>query len=351
MFILTPVVILLLAASALLLLHYVRPNFKYPWIIAAGGAILALIGIFLWQIRLPQNISLPAWEPLTTLFFSPTWLADSRSWPYALSLAALAAAVIWTSVVREEDPTGWSMTLLLTALGILAVSAENPLTLILVWSALDLIEIIVLLRSTEGEEQIRGIVIAFGTRVVGTGLVLWANLVSAVGGMHMNFRSIPEGVGIYLLMAVGLRLGVLPLLLPYHKENVLQRGSRTSMRLVSAAASLSLLARIPANSLHSSLLPFLLILAAIAALYAGWKWLRASDEIVGRPFWVVGMQSDREYWLGDYADPGRWITIPVLSTPEEHPLAAFTRSLGSFCPVFLPHCIWLADRKPEFLVI
>jgi hypothetical protein len=35
----------------------------------------------------------------------------------------------------------------------------------------------------------------------------------------------------------------------------------------------------------------LLTLAAIAALYAGWMWLRSSDEILGRPFWVLGMAS------------------------------------------------------------
>jgi hypothetical protein len=29
----------------------------------------------------------------------------------------------------------------------------------------------------------------------------------------------------------------------------------------------------------------------MAALYAGWMWLRASDEILGRPFWVLGMAS------------------------------------------------------------
>ncbi len=71
----------------------------------------------------------------------------------------------------------------------------------------------------------------------------------------------------------------------------LRRGFGTSLRLVSAAASLSLLARIPASALQSSLLPVLLILAALAALYAAWMWLRASDEIIGRPFWVLGMAS------------------------------------------------------------
>jgi hypothetical protein len=29
----------------------------------------------------------------------------------------------------------------------------------------------------------------------------------------------------------------------------------------------------------------------LAGLYAGWMWVRGSDEIVGRPFWVLGMAS------------------------------------------------------------
>lgn len=292
MFILMPVFVMFLTALTLMLLRFVRPSFKYPWMLAVGGATLALIGIFFWHIRLPQSISLAPWKPVTLFIFSPTWLADGISWPYALSLAALAAAVIWTSVVRaENDPAAWAGTLLLTALGILAVAAENPLTLILVWSAIDLAELITMLRSTEGEEQNQGVIIAFAARLAGTGLVLWANLVSTAGGIQMNFRATPASTAIYLLIAAGLRLGVLPLHLPYLKENVLRRGFGTSLRLISAAASLSLLARIPANALKPSLLPILLILAGVTALYAGWMWLRSSDEILGRPFWVLGMAS------------------------------------------------------------
>ena len=292
MLILLPIILLFLTALTLMLLRFLRPNFKFPWLIAVVGATLALISIFFWHIRLPQSISLTSWQPVTLFFFSPTWLVDGVSWPYALSLAALAAAVIWTSVVRSEnDPSAWAGTLLLSALGILAVTAENPLTLILAWSALDLAELIAMLRSTEGEEQNQGVVIAFAARVAGTGLVLWANLVSTAGGILMDFRAIPASTGIFLLIATGLRLGVLPLHLPYRKENVLRRGFGTTLRLVSAGASLSLLARIPAIAFQSSLPPYLLILAAIAALYAGWMWLRASDEILGRPFWVLGMAS------------------------------------------------------------
>jgi hypothetical protein len=292
MLILLPVILMFVTALALLVLRFTRPTFKYPWILASGGATLALVSVFLWQIHFPQSISLPSWQLVTAFIYVPALLADGISWPYALALAALAEAVIWTSVVRaENDPVSWAGTLALAGFGLLAIAAENPLTLLLAWSAIDLFELITMLRSTEGESQSQAAIIAFAVRLAGSGLVLWANMVSISGGTSLDFRSIPSGTGIILLIASGLRLGVLPLHLPYRKDNVIRRGFGTSLRLVSAASSLALLARIPATAMNSALTPFLLVLAAIAALYAGWMWLRSSDEILGRPFWILAFAS------------------------------------------------------------
>ena len=110
-------------------------------------------------------------------------------------------------------------------------------------------------------------------------------------GEEFEFLTTPPQVGLYLLIASGLRLGVLPLHLPYSAESTLRRGFGTTLRLVSAASSLALLAHIPASSLASPLTPLLLILAAIAGIYGGWMWLRAPDELIGRPFWMIGLAS------------------------------------------------------------
>lgn len=292
MLILLPAFLLLLTALSLLGLRLAQPDFKYPWMIAAGGSAAALLSVFLWQLHFPLTFSLPSWEPATLLPTSPTWLADDISWPYALALATLAAAGVWTSVVRSESNSAtWAGTFLVTAMGILAVAAGNPLTLILAWTAMDLTELLSMLRSTEGENQSANVVIAFAVRLAGTGLVIWASTVSSSVNTPLDFRAVPARAGIYLLLAAGLRLGVLPLHLPYHQENVLRRGFGTSLRLVSAAASLALLSRISPGALINPLLPFLLILVAIPALYAGWMWLRAPDELLGRPFWIMGMAS------------------------------------------------------------
>jgi len=98
-------------------------------------------------------------------------------------------------------------------------------------------------------------------------------------------------VGLYLVLAAGLRMGVLPLHLPYPTESTLRRGFGTGLRMTSIASSLILLARIPSSSLNSPLTPYLLILASFAAVYGGWMWLRAPDDLSGRAFWLIGMSS------------------------------------------------------------
>jgi hypothetical protein len=127
--------------------------------------------------------------------------------------------------------------------------------------------------------------------VAGIFVLLWADMVSVANGQALDFRSAPPQAGLYLVIAAGLRIGVLPLHLPYSGESTLRRGFGTGLRMISAASSLILLARIPPTSLTSPVTPYLLILVSLAAIFGGWQWLRAPDELTGRPFWLIGMGS------------------------------------------------------------
>ncbi len=285
------VFLFILPALALVILRILRPNFRFFWLIALGGALLGWISLWIWLARLPLVFQLPRWQPADLFFHAPTFTADGLSWPFAISLGTLALSIILTAVVRQDltDPMPWAGALLLTGVGVLAVTANNPLTLVLVWAALDLSELLTQLRSVETPEASERIVVAFASRVTGIGLVLWANVLSVLGGSRLDFASMPADAGLFLLIAAGLRLGVLPLHLPYTSESKLRRGVGTAMRLTTAASSLVLLARIPPGSVTSPLTPYLFIFVAIAAVYSSWTWLRAPDELAGRPFWVLSL--------------------------------------------------------------
>ena len=161
--------IFFLTALALVILKIYQPTARYAWLVAAGGAILALMSVFIWLAQTPLTFSLPAWQP-QTLFVNPiSFRADGLSWPYAVSLSALVLTILLTAVSRPVfiNSFTWAGTLVLGGLGVLAVTADNPFTLLLVWAALDITELAAQLRSVNGPANNEKIVVAFSTRAFG----------------------------------------------------------------------------------------------------------------------------------------------------------------------------------------
>ncbi|HEX9839484.1 MAG TPA: hypothetical protein VGA72_09065 [Anaerolineales bacterium] len=293
MFILITVAILFLAGLSVLLLRFFVPQSRYTWLVATGGGILAWISVLAWQTQMPMALQFSIWQPASLFSQSPTFVADEIAWVFTLSIVTLCLAIIITSVVRSNFPNvvSWIVILILTALGVLAMVADNPLTLVLIWAAIDFAELIAQMRFVEDPKLSERVVIAFASRATGTFILLWADMISVANGQTFDFRSTPPQAGLYLLAAAALRLGVLPLHLPYASELSIRRGFGTGLRMISAASSLILLTRIPSSSVTSFLTPYLLMLVSFAAIYGGWMWMRAPDELTARPFWLIGMGS------------------------------------------------------------
>ncbi|MBM3180336.1 MAG: hypothetical protein FJZ86_08275 [Chloroflexi bacterium] len=293
MLILISCLLLFVTALTLIVLRVVQPNARYTWLVAVGGAMLALASVFIWLAQMPFDLVLPAWQPVR-LFTTPIlFQADGISWPFAFGIAGLTLSILLTSVTRPVfvNSFAWVGTLALGGLGILAVTTNNPLTLLLVWAALDITELLTQLGSVDGSANNKKVVMSFSARALGIGALLWASIVSISGGGVFDFQSMSPASGLYLVVAAGLRLGVLPIHLPYSTESILRRGFGTALRLISAASSLILLGRIPAGGLDSFATPFLLMLATTAAIYGGWMWLRAPEELNGRPYWIISLAS------------------------------------------------------------
>lgn len=291
MFILLTVGILLFTALVLLILRFALPTFRFSWLAATGGALLAWGSVLAWQADMPAILQLPLWQPEDIFRQSPLFIIDETSWVFALSITTICLAVIVTAVARENFPglLSWVGALTLTALGVLAVTADNPLTLVLLWAAIDLLEMSSQLWFVEDPRLSERTVISFASRVTGILVLLWAGIVSASSGVELDFLSPPSRAGLYLVTAAALRLGILPLHLPYASESSFRRGFGTALRMISAGSSLVLLARIPLGGVESPFTPYLILLTAFAALYGAWMWMRSPDELAGRPFWLIGL--------------------------------------------------------------
>src|SRR5512134_3073205 len=182
MFILITITILFVTALVLLVLRFAAPEFRYNWLIATSGALLAWLSVFAWQVRLlqqlPNTLQFPSWQPALLFSQSLTFVGDELAWTFAVSLATMCLAIILTAVVRTNfpRPINWTGTLILTALGILAVVADNPLTLVLIWAAIDISELVAHMRLIEEPELSERAVIAFASRAAGIMVLLWAGM-------------------------------------------------------------------------------------------------------------------------------------------------------------------------------
>lgn len=317
MFILITVIVMFATTAALLILRLVRPQFRFSWLIAVGATFLAWLSVLFWHAQLPLAMSFGSWEPSTLLTSGPLLAVDQFSWVYALSLVTLALATLLTATVREGFPDSGSLAISIgvCGLGVLAVTAGNPLTLALIWAALDITELVAMLSSAAGRAASQRVVTAFAVHAGAIVLLMLAQVTGSLGNGPSDFASITPTAGLLFLAAAGLRLGVLPLHLPYMMGSARRRGIGTSIRLASAAASLVLVSRVPAANISSLFAVLILIVSAIGTLYASWMWLRAPDELAGRPYWIIGMAGLAVYagLCGNAAGAAGWGVALILA--------------------------------------
>lgn len=287
-----PVGILFAAALGILIMQQIRPSAGYSWLIANLAAMIAFGVMVYLRWRLPFQVAVANWLPFTQFTDSPIFGLDGASWPYALCLCAVMLSVMLTASARlryQIFPWAWAGALLVAATGLLALYAANFLTLAMAWTALDLIDLVILSAYIPNRSLGVQTVITFALRVAGTLLVILAALINRSQDLAPTFTGLPALSALFLLLAAGLRLGVLPLNLSTLPDTRHRRGLGTVLHLSAAASSLVVLARLPAQSFSPDLQAWLTAIASLAVLYAAGMWLSATDEIAARPFWLVAL--------------------------------------------------------------
>lgn len=301
---------------SLLVAQHLRLRLAIFWLWAVLGETLAWLTIFFSRGSIPIYIPLGNWQLDIFSVASPSILTDHISWPFALALTTLGLAVTLTDVVSTVglNPIIWAGNLALTALGLMAVLAGNPLTLALTWAAIDGLEICLLLSRLQHSADRERVIAVFSARFMGIFFLLVAEIVAQAQGRQLVFDRIPEFIGVYLLLASGLRLGVIPLHAPFWKEVSLRRGFGLISRMVPVASSAILLVRTATVGVLATQAPYLMVFITVAALFGGFAWISAEDELEGRPHWILGITSlsMATAVVGDWRGSLNWSMILIL---------------------------------------
>jgi hypothetical protein len=92
---------------------------------------------------------------------------------------------------------------------------------------------------------------------------------------------------IIFLFGFYLRLGILPLYWAYIADPGANRSLGSVLRLAPAGLALILLLRSGPFGLDSGYLALILVLLALPSILAAWTWVRSSDEVAGRSFFIT----------------------------------------------------------------
>ena len=185
----------------------------------------------------------------------------------------------------------WIAVLILTSVGLLAVTAGNLLTLVMAWSALDIIELIILMGLLPQSENRERVIIVFTARLAAIITVLMAGLVLWSKGGTLQINSVPQSVSVLLVLAAGIRLGVFPPQHLYTRALPIRSDLSTVLRLISAASCFILLVRVSNSGVSAPIVPYLLSFFILVGLFAAFRWLGAKDELEGSPYWMLGSAS------------------------------------------------------------
>ena len=337
---LVPFFLLVFEAIFILVLNQFKINLGRLWLIAMIFSFLNWVLVLVLFWFMPFNISINNWFPVSNIFQTGfSFSLNLYSWMYVFSLSAVFLAVMLsesTRITENYTAKNWVALFLITAIGVLISISDSILTIILVWTVIDLVEFGVIQRTVTTTQQSFETVISFVVRLGGTVLLIFAALYSNFNMGTFDFVPLPFNIGVVILMAAGLRLGVLPFNLPYTKEIPLRRGLGNIIRMTSVVSTIVVINRfelISTGDNNYSLIRYLVTLAIAAASVL---WLISKNELDGRPFWIVvlsgfvilslinGNPTAAIAWslvilltgsiLFLYSDRSKWLTIlPVIS--------------------------------------
>ena len=217
-------------------------------------------------------------------------LADATAWPFGLAILALLLTNQLTLLSRMNELTWRNQAggQVLMGLGLLAVFAATPVMLILLWSIFDVLDLTAKVLGDHSEQVRQEGVRQFAWRLVGSFLLALAVAVGAANGTPLNFDMMSGSAVPLVLLAVGFRLGVLPLQVSAAQERT-PTGLETALTLVPMASSLVLLVRTAGPAWTSGWANLALILVAIAAVFGSLNWWFAPDEQRGRRYWILAL--------------------------------------------------------------
>lgn len=280
-------------------------------LVPVTAALLAVLAGLLLGFRLPAEFTVSAW-PESFFGFGLRLMTDRVSWLFQLVLSIAAAAVFLTSLSRPGGPRVGSRAagLVLTAVAMAAVQAQNLVTLAITWAVMDGVYFISLLLLARGERIESQATLSLTLNVLATFCVIAA----AVDVLHngqttflLGTTILSDRATLLLLLAALFRLGIFPFHLAISNEGNIRQGLGTLLRLAPAAVAFDLLTHVVVVSAKLPMTTWLSLAACLGLFVGALQLWFSSDPRHGLSYVILAQSSLgllTALWGGTWAGTG-----------------------------------------------
>ncbi|KPK95440.1 MAG: hypothetical protein AMJ88_00405 [Anaerolineae bacterium SM23_ 63] len=286
-----PIIILLLGALLMSIVRN-RPE-RILWALTSGTALLTWIVSLVLVTRIPDVISLSVWKP-TALFASRLELhLDAVGWFFLYGTSTILVSVAFTQAAQPGTTTPFHRAVMLAypAIAMTAMLAGNMLTVAMSWALVDVLTLIFFIRIQNDRKSTSRLFIRIAVDGGGILLVLMAALLNGAEGgtSSLSTPMTSSTAAIFLVLAVLLRLGLLPPHITLQPKMDLQRHLGTLLHLLPPVTALSVLARMLNIGVPMETLAWLRVAGGLGVIIGGLRWAFHLDRETGRPFLLLGI--------------------------------------------------------------
>ncbi len=286
-----PILILLFGALLVSMVRN-RPE-RILWALCSGITLLTWIVSLVLITSIPDVIRLSVWKP-TALFASRLELhLDSVGWFFLYATSTLIVSVTFTQAVQPGITTPFLRAVMLSypAITMITMLAGNLLTVAMSWALVDILTLIFLIRMQSDRKDTSRLVTRTAVDGGGILLVLMAALLNGAEGgtSSLSTPMTSSTAAIFLVLAVLLRLGLLPPHITFQPMTNLHHQLGALLHLLPPVTALSVLARMLNVGVPMETLAWLRIAGGVGVIIGGLRWTFHLDRETARPFLLLGI--------------------------------------------------------------
>jgi hypothetical protein len=260
------------------------------WLVAASSTLVIWASLILFRIFMPSGIFLQKWIPGGISTDVIKLQLSTGSWVFAFLLVSLLCAIIFTETIRLGEDNlliSWTGSMIITAVGLLAIQSQTFLAVVITWTLIDIVEIGILVRLLSQEKVQNAALVEFSLRVVGSLLIIAAMALTRSGDLTIESSALTGPAFLLVTLGAFLRLGVLPLHLSFTSSLPIKRGLGTLLRFISPLTVFTFLIQIGAPQQFSIVYKVIFLLSLVTTIYGAVMLFLSKGSITGRPYWML----------------------------------------------------------------